>query len=161
MSGGHFGQAVMKALDIEKLETYIEDEEERTIRIEIHDYSCHFGVTFGMLERLAQLLGTKEISFDSHDGQCSGVTPDTWRRVVLNVKDVVFPEETTDADIRICILNQAGGLADDFLYYDRKEDEDLPRGVIQDAVKRGVVSLKEIVYAFEKELHKKINWEAT
>lgn len=40
----------------------------------------------------------------------------------------------------------------DFLYYDRKEDEDLPRGAIQEAVLEGVITVEEMVKTFEEAL---------
>ncbi len=36
-----------------------------------------------------------------------------------------------------------------FLYYDRKEDEDLPKGQIQEAIKNGEISMDEIVELFK------------
>ena len=39
-----------------------------------------------------------------------------------------------------------------FLYYDRKEDSQLPRGAIEEAVERGEISVDEIVEAFRSEL---------
>lgn len=41
-----------------------------------------------------------------------------------------------------------------FMYYDRKEDETLPRGTIETAVKDGIISVDEIVAAFRQELQK-------
>ncbi len=38
----------------------------------------------------------------------------------------------------------------DFLYYDRKEDEDLPRGVIEETVRSGELTVEEIGEAFIK-----------
>ncbi len=43
------------------------------------------------------------------------------------------------------ILDTASGLVSKFMYYDRKEDEDLPRGAIQAAVKAGEITADEIV----------------
>ena len=40
----------------------------------------------------------------------------------------------------------------DFLYYDRKEDEDLKVGEIEDAIKNGTVTVDEIVESFRKYL---------
>ncbi len=48
------------------------------------------------------------------------------------------------------ILGAASDLAADFMYYDRKEDEDLPRGEIEEAIKTGEVGEKEIVSVFAK-----------
>lgn len=40
----------------------------------------------------------------------------------------------------------------DFLYYDRKEDDILPRGAIQEAIQVGEITVEEIVERFEEEL---------
>ena len=40
----------------------------------------------------------------------------------------------------------------DFLYYDRKEDESLPRGAIDQAVKDGTITVEEMVREFETRL---------
>lgn len=45
-------------------------------------------------------------------------------------------------------------LVSNFLYYDRKEDEDLPKGAIDKAVKRGEITVDEMVQAFREELEK-------
>lgn len=44
----------------------------------------------------------------------------------------------------------------DFMYYDRKEDEDLPRGEIEDAVNKGEITVAELVSQFERELRERI-----
>ena len=46
------------------------------------------------------------------------------------------------------ILNAVSYLAINFIYYDRKEDEDLPRGQIQEAIKAGEITVDEIVARF-------------
>lgn len=40
----------------------------------------------------------------------------------------------------------------DFLYYDRKEDKDLPRGAIDELVKKGEISVEEMVAKFDASL---------
>lgn len=50
------------------------------------------------------------------------------------------------------ILGHVGDLVSDFLYYDRKECEDLPLGAIERAVKDGVITKEEIVAKFAEEL---------
>jgi hypothetical protein len=47
-------------------------------------------------------------------------------------------------------------LVSDFLYYDRKEDEDLPRGEIEDAVSKGEITVAELVSQFDRELRERI-----
>jgi len=51
---------------------------------------------------------------------------------------------------REIILGTVDDLVSDFLYYDRKESESLPRGAIDDAVKAGEVTVDEIVEQFRK-----------
>ena len=43
-------------------------------------------------------------------------------------------------------------LVSSFLYYDRKEDEDLPRGVIEKMIEDGEISIDYIVNKFKKDL---------
>lgn len=50
------------------------------------------------------------------------------------------------------ILETVDDLVADFLYYDRKEDEDLPLGDIQKAIATGKISADEIVERFKSEL---------
>lgn len=50
---------------------------------------------------------------------------------------------------RKLILDSVGDLALNFVVYDRKEDEDLPRGEIEDAIDLGEVTLEEILDAFK------------
>lgn len=57
-------------------------------------------------------------------------------------------------DIRRKIELVVRDLVSDFLYYDRKEDEDLPEGAIQDAIEDGEILEREIVEFFENELKK-------
>lgn len=54
---------------------------------------------------------------------------------------------------RELILGAVEDLVADFLYYDRKEDEDLPRGAIEAAVQASDPSYHEIVGQFAKSLH--------
>lgn len=50
------------------------------------------------------------------------------------------------------ILDTVNDLVASFMYYDRKEDEDLPCGAIQEAVKAGEITYEEIVSYFKKVL---------
>ena len=47
-------------------------------------------------------------------------------------------------------------LVKDFLYYDRREDEDLPVGEIERAVRDGEITVDEMVSAFRAELLKHV-----
>lgn len=53
---------------------------------------------------------------------------------------------------RALIFATVSDLVSDFLYYDRKEDEALPRGAIEDAVAAGEIAVDEIVEAFRSGL---------
>lgn len=48
------------------------------------------------------------------------------------------------------ILGVIGNLVADFMYYDRKEDDDLPRGAIEKALATGVLTIDEIVETFRE-----------
>jgi len=50
------------------------------------------------------------------------------------------------------IENTVKDLVADLLYYDRKEDEDLPRGAIEEAVSAGEITKAEIVELFSQQL---------
>lgn len=63
-------------------------------------------------------------------------------------------QEYTDANLKQHILDVASDSILDFMAYDRKEDDELPRGAIQDAVKRGVISYDEIAAHMRKELER-------
>jgi hypothetical protein len=52
------------------------------------------------------------------------------------------------------IENNIKDLVSGFLYYDRKEDEELPRGAIEQAVKDRVISVEEMAALFKSELEK-------
>lgn len=53
------------------------------------------------------------------------------------------------------ILGVIGDLVADFLYYDRKDDEGLELGVIEQAVKSGEITIKEMTQTFKEALEKR------
>jgi hypothetical protein len=59
-------------------------------------------------------------------------------------------------DLRTTILGTVSDLVADFLYYDRKEDESLPRGTIEKAIEDGAITVDEIVEVFRTEIEKNI-----
>ena len=65
------------------------------------------------------------------------------KKFVLHVKDNMTKKEH--------ILNNMEDLISNFLYYDRKEDEELPRGFIEDAIFNGEITIEDIVEKFLKE----------
>lgn len=50
------------------------------------------------------------------------------------------------------ILNTVDDAVSNLLYYDRKEDEKLPRGAIEEALKAGEITVEEMVSKFESAL---------
>jgi hypothetical protein len=50
------------------------------------------------------------------------------------------------------ILDTISDLCSDFLYYDRKEDEDLTMEQLNEAVKSGEITIDEMVTEFRKHL---------
>jgi hypothetical protein len=60
----------------------------------------------------------------------------------------------SDKDIKVNIIATIQDTVSSFMYYDRKEDEDLPRGAIEQAIKDGIITIDEIVQEFETELRK-------
>ena len=50
------------------------------------------------------------------------------------------------------ILNTVDDLVSSFLYYDRKEDEDLGVGDIEDAITKGIISIDDITDRFKKSI---------
>ena len=57
---------------------------------------------------------------------------------------------------RQTILSTVTDLVSDFLYYDRKDDKELPRGSIREAVEAGEITEAELVAHFAKTLSEKI-----
>ena len=53
---------------------------------------------------------------------------------------------------RDTILATVSDLVTNFVYYDRKEDEDLPEGQIEAAIDAGELSIDEIVERFRSDL---------
>jgi len=52
-------------------------------------------------------------------------------------------------DKRKLVFNTVEDLVADFLYYDRKEDEELPRGEIERMIKDGDITIQEILDLFQ------------
>lgn len=56
-----------------------------------------------------------------------------------------------------CIYATVDDLVSYFLYYDRKEDEDLPVGEIEKAVEDGGITLNKIVLRFRRTLKERLS----
>jgi hypothetical protein len=57
---------------------------------------------------------------------------------------------------RELILNSITDLVSNFLYYDRKEDEELKIGDIENCIKNNELTIEEMVKKFKFELEKNI-----
>jgi hypothetical protein len=55
------------------------------------------------------------------------------------------------------ILNTIDDLCSSFLYYDRKEDEELSMEQLNEAVKKGKITIDEMVEKFRKNLEDTFN----
>lgn len=55
------------------------------------------------------------------------------------------------------ILNYVEDLVTSFLYYDRKEDEDLPVGAIERAIENNEITIEEISKKFSEALTQKLH----
>lgn len=65
---------------------------------------------------------------------------------------VEMPTEQTPAEIRRRIIGLISDRVADLMYYDRKEDEGLPVGAIEQAIEDGVITIDEMVAAFRENL---------
>lgn len=58
------------------------------------------------------------------------------------------------SDLRIIIEATITGQVADLLHYDRKEDEDLPRGAIEQAIADGVITVDHMIDVYGRELRR-------
>ncbi len=83
-------------------------------------------------------------------------TKDAPNRRIREIEPLVglLMEKIMNEETKTLILACVSDSVIDLLYYDRKEDEDLPRGVIEEAIKNGTITTDEIVETFKKDLIK-------
>lgn len=55
------------------------------------------------------------------------------------------------------IVDTVTDLVSDLLYYDRKEDEQLPRGAIEEAIQQDEITVDEIVEVFRDKLARRLD----
>ena len=60
--------------------------------------------------------------------------------------------ESVDSPTKRRILGLVIDAVADLMYYERKEDEDTPRGAIETAIKDGVITVDDMVSSFRAEL---------
>ncbi len=66
------------------------------------------------------------------------------------------PSPLEGEELRIAIFNTTKDLVTKFLYYDRRDDEDMPRGLIEKSIEEGLISTDDIITIFSGELRSKI-----
>lgn len=71
---------------------------------------------------------------------------------LFTIVDSSMKNTQEDSEIKDEILNTVSDLVAKFMYYDRKEDENLRVGSIQKAIKEGRITVFEIVNKFRTEL---------
>lgn len=86
---------------------------------------------------------------DFKDGFILALTETGHTEAAANLAYIEYLNTTVTKDI---ILGMIGNLVADFMYYDRKEDDDLPRGAIEKALASGVLTVDEIVEKFREEM---------
>jgi len=69
--------------------------------------------------------------------------------MIMNKQQIIDNEE---AKLKELILGTVGNLVSELMYYGRKEDEDLPNGVIEESVHQGLITQEEIVNKFKENL---------
>jgi hypothetical protein len=72
----------------------------------------------------------------------------------LKVEDIVWL--ATVLKKRDYVEDVVKDLVAGFLYYDRKEDNELPRGEIENMIKEKLITVDQIVNVFREELEKSI-----
>ena len=63
------------------------------------------------------------------------------------------PGQTRETNILNCVADLVGEL----MYYGRKEDEELPRGAIEEALRYGEITQEQMVKEFARELNKRVH----
>lgn len=74
-------------------------------------------------------------------------------------QDDIFPPRRVPTR-REKIINVFTDSIIDMLYYDRKEDEDLPRGGIEEAIRAGEITVDEIIKIWSAELIEGLDLDA-
>jgi hypothetical protein len=64
-----------------------------------------------------------------------------------------------NAEILTTIENTVHDLAVDLLDFGRRDDEELPRGVIEDSIEAGILTIEEMVVWFRNALNEEIQVE--
>lgn len=76
------------------------------------------------------------------------------KRTLTDVTDIMRTSDSNDTpkSRRHTIENVIEDAVSDLLYYDRKEDEELPRGAIEEAIAAGEITIEQMVELFSTSL---------
>jgi hypothetical protein len=152
-----FDQEMIKAISDEAFEVYLEDCKPKPIEeIEVVE-----PIEFEQLNVIdeEEVPSEKEL-FIKNDGMIEGVDfinlptvtyEETKEKFENKLNEVDF-EEIPEDPIRKTIFATIEDLCSDFLYYDRKEDEDLSAEELNQAVQNGIITVDEMVAEFRKHL---------
>jgi len=88
---------------------------------------------------------------DFEEGFIQALIEDGQTEADASLAYIEYLNTTVTKDV---ILGVVGDLVSDFMYHDRKEDDDLPRGAIEKALATGVLTVDEIVEKFREEIEK-------
>ena len=72
--------------------------------------------------------------------------------MLLPKNRLIFYGKALKLTTKNLILGSVADLISDLLYYDRKDDECLPKGAIELAIENGEITVDEIVEHFKKSL---------
>jgi hypothetical protein len=109
-------------------------------------------------QRALRELGVEDLAVESDDRQ---IQPD---RPQFDPEFITFTGGSQDPDRRGTsmitrrqrIFLAVEDIAGNLVWYDRKDDEDLPRGEIEAAIEAGEITIKEIVETFGRVLRLKL-----
>lgn len=88
---------------------------------------------------------------DFKDGFIQALIEAGQTEAAANLAYIEYLNTTVTKDV---ILGVVGDLVANFMYYDRKEDDDLPRGAIEKAISIGAITVDEIVEKFREAVEK-------
>ncbi len=66
-----------------------------------------------------------------------------------------FYENMTE-NYKEAVLGLVGDIVSDLLYYNRKDDEDIPVGYIEEAIKNKYLTIDDMIEEFKTQLYKNI-----
>jgi hypothetical protein len=97
-----------------------------------------------------QFLGSYPTRAEAEAAAEAEAEAEGWEVVLWSEEEE--EQEGKRNEMKQTILDTISDLCSDFLYYDRKEDEDLTMEQLNEAVKNGEITIDEMVAEFRKHL---------